>query len=88
MGELWPLIAFMVLLFVMFYFMMIRPQRKRQREHDDMVHSLRKGDKIITAGGIYGQVESVSEENVLIKVESGATMRVSLSSIASKQERK
>ena len=88
MAELWPLIAFMVLLFVMFYFLMIRPQRKRQKEHDDMVHGLRKGDKVITAGGIYGQVENVSEENVLIKVESGATMRIALSSIASKQERK
>lgn len=88
MAELWPLIAFMVLLFVMFYFLMIRPQRKRQKEHDDMVHGLRKGDKIITAGGIYGQVENVSEENVLIRVESGATMRIALSSIASKQERK
>jgi preprotein translocase subunit YajC len=87
MAELWPLIAFMVLLFVMFYFLMIRPQRKRQREHEDMVHSLRKGDKIITAGGIYGQVESVNQDNALIKVESGATIRISLSSIASKQER-
>ena len=88
MAEIWPLIAFMVLLFVMFYFLMIRPQRKRQQEHDEMVHNLRKGDKIITAGGIYGQVESVNQDNVLIKVESGTTMRIALSSIASKQERK
>lgn len=87
MADIWPLIAFMVLLFVMFYFLMIRPQRRRQKEHEEMVQSLKKGDRVITAGGIYGQVESVSHDNVLIKVESGATMRVSLGSISTKQQR-
>ena len=87
MQEIWPLIAFMVLIFVMFYFLMIRPQRRRQKEHEEMVQSLRKGDRIITAGGIYGQVESVSKDNVLIKIDSGATMRIAIGSVTAKQER-
>lgn len=78
------IIIFLVVIFVMFYFFMIRPQRKRQKEHEDLVSQLRGGDRVITAGGIYGQVESVSEDSVVLKVESGATMRVAKGSIAGK----
>ena len=78
------IIIFLVVIFVMFYFFMIRPQRKRQKEHEDLVSQLRGGDRVITAGGIYGQVESVSEDSVVLKVESGATIRVAKGSIAGK----
>jgi preprotein translocase subunit YajC len=78
------IIIFLVVIFVMFYFFMIRPQRRRQKEHEDLVTQLRGGDRVITAGGIYGQVESVSEDSVVLKVESGATMRVAKGSIAGK----
>ena len=78
------IIIFLVVIFVMFYFFMIRPQRKRQKEHEDLVTQLRGGDRVITAGGIYGQVESVSEDSVVLKVESGATIRVAKGSIAGK----
>ncbi len=75
------IIIFLVVIFVMFYFFMIRPQRKRQKEHEDLLGQLRGGDRVITAGGIYGQIESVSEDSVVLKVESGATMRVAKGSI-------
>jgi preprotein translocase subunit YajC len=78
------IIVFLVVIFVMFYFFMIKPQRKRQKEHEELVTQLRGGDRVITAGGIYGQVESVSQDSVILKVESGATIRVSKSSIAGK----
>ncbi|MGD9115945.1 MAG: preprotein translocase subunit YajC [Dehalococcoidia bacterium] len=81
------MIVFLVLIFAMFYFLMIRPQRKRQKEHQQMMEELQKGDKVITAGGIYGTIESVSEDTILIKVESGATMRVAKSSVALKREK-
>ena len=55
-----------------------------EKEHEDLVSQLRGGDRVITAGGIYGQVESVSEDSVVLKVESGATMRVAKGSIAGK----
>jgi preprotein translocase subunit YajC len=78
------IIIFLVVIFVMFYFFMIRPQRKRQKEHEDLVSQLTGGDRVITAGGIYGQVESVGEDSVVLKVESGATVRVAKGSIAGK----
>jgi len=86
-GFGWEMIIFLVLIFGVMYFLMIRPQRKRQKEHEQLVEELRKGDRVVTAGGIHGVVESLSEDSVVIKIESGATMRVSRSSVVSKQER-
>jgi preprotein translocase subunit YajC len=86
-GFGWEMIIFLVLIFAVFYFLMIRPQRKRQKEHQHMVEELRRGDRVVTAGGIFGVIESVSEDSVVIKVESGATMRVAKGSVALKQER-
>ena len=86
-GFDYSIIIFMVLIFGVFYFLMIRPQRKRQKEHQQLVEELKKGDKVITAGGIYGVIESTSEDNIVIKVESGATIRVARGSVALKRER-
>ncbi len=81
------LIIFLVLMFGLFYFLMIRPQRKRQKEHQKLVEELKRGDRVITAGGIYGVIESLSEDSIVVKVESGATIRVARGSVALKQER-
>jgi preprotein translocase subunit YajC len=78
--------VFLALLFAMFYFLIIRPQRKRQKEHQGLLDTLKRGDKIITIGGIYGQVDSISEDSIVIKVESGATVRLLKGGIAAKQE--
>jgi len=82
----WTFIIFLAFLFALMYFVLIRPQRKRQKEHQQLVEELRRGDKVITAGGIYGVIESTSEDSVVIKVESGITMRVARSSVAIKRE--
>jgi len=79
-------IIILVLIFAVFYFLMIRPQRKRQKEHQQLMEELKRGDKVITIGGIYGQIESVSEDSIVIKVESGTTIRVARGSIAGKRE--
>ncbi len=76
MTGVWPLIIILVLVFGMFYFFMIRPLRQREKQHDHMLEELQKGEMVITAGGIYGQVESIDEDTVVLKVESGATIRV------------
>lgn len=85
-GFDWTIIIFLVLIVAIFYFLMIRPQRKRQKEHQQMMEELRRGDRVVTAGGIYGTIESVSEDSVVIKVESGTTMRVAKGSVALKRE--
>jgi preprotein translocase subunit YajC len=76
----------LVFIFGVFYFLLIRPQRKRQKEHQQLMTELKKGDKVITAGGIYGVIESLSEDSIVIKVESGVTMRVARGSVALKRE--
>ena len=78
------MIGFIVLLFVMMYFLTIRPQRKRQQEHQKMMQAIQRGDRVITIGGLYGTVESINEDSVTIKVEGGTTMRFIKSAIASK----
>ena len=78
---------FLVLIFVVFYFIMIRPQRKRQKEHQELTQGLQKGDRVITAGGIYGQIESMNDESIVIKVEGGTTIRVARSSVAGQREK-
>jgi preprotein translocase subunit YajC len=57
-----------LLIFVIFYFLLIRPQQKKQKEHQAMVTNLKKGDKVITSGGVYGLVEQVGEKTVTLKV--------------------
>lgn len=86
MGSTPVMFVFLALLFAMFYFLIIRPQRKRQKEHQGLLDSLKRGDKVITIGGLYGQVDSISEDSIVIKVESGATVRLLKGGIAAKQE--
>jgi preprotein translocase subunit YajC len=84
--EQYGMIIFLVLIIAIFYFLMIRPQRKRQKEQQKMMEELKRGDRVITAGGIYGVIESISEDSIVIKVESGATMRVAKGSVAVRRE--
>jgi preprotein translocase subunit YajC len=84
--ETWGMIIFLVAIFAIMYFLMIRPRQKQQKEHEAMMAELRPGDRVIMAGGIYGQIESLGEETAIIKIESGATMKVARNSILGKQE--
>lgn len=80
-------ILFLVLIFAAMYFFMIKPQRKRQKEQQELVQELRRGDKVVTSGGIYGQIENLSQDTVVLKIESGATMKVARASVIGKQTR-
>ncbi|HEU4622281.1 MAG TPA: preprotein translocase subunit YajC [Burkholderiaceae bacterium] len=60
-----------VLMFVVLYFLMIRPQMKRQKEHKKMIDALQKGDEVITAGGVLGRVTKVSDAYVTVEVGGG-----------------
>jgi len=69
-AEANPLMSFMpfVLLMVIFYFLLIRPQQKRQRELSKMIESLKKGDKVVTSGGLIGTVVGVQADYLVIKL--------------------
>jgi len=84
--ETWWMVIFLVGIFAVMYFLMIRPRQKQQKEHEEMMKELRVGEKVIIAGGIYGQIESLGEDTVILKIESGATMRAARGSILGKQE--
>jgi len=90
MGEdglgIWGMVIFLVAIFAIMYFLMIRPRQKQQKQQEEMMSELRAGDKVIIAGGIYGQIERLGEDTVILKVESGATMKVARSSILGKEE--
>ena len=76
------------LIIVIFYFLIIRPQRKKQKETKDMLSTLRPGDKVATAGGIRGNVKHVKENTVTIKVDSNTTIEFNKSAVTSILERK
>ena len=87
MGNLTPLLIILALFIGMIYLLMIRPVRQREKQHDELVEELEKGDMVITAGGMYGQVERVNGDSVILKVESGAMVRVTKGGILSRPER-
>ena len=66
----------MALIFVVMWFFMIRPQRKQQKELEKFRNELKRGDKVITSGGIYGTVDEVKEKTVLLKVDGDVKLRV------------
>ena len=78
-----PLVTFLPLIavFVVFYFFMIRPQVKKQKELTTYRNSLKKGDKIITTGGIYGRVFEVKENIVTVEVGGDVKLRVDKSAV-------
>ncbi len=84
--SLLPFIVMVVLLFAMFYFLMIRPIRQREKKHDQIVQELEKGDIVITAGGMYGEVDRIDEDSIILKVESGAKIRVTKGGVIRREE--
>ena len=70
-----PLLA-LVLTFALMWVLLIRPQQRRMRQHQEIVSSLRPGDEIVTAGGIYGIVQSIDDETMLVEVAPGVELRV------------
>lgn len=71
----------MLLIFVVMYFFMIRPQQKKQKEIAKFRNELKKGDKIVTIGGIYGTVDEIREKYVIIVVDGDVKLRVDKSAI-------
>ena len=78
--------GFLVLLLAMFgfmYFLLIRPQRQQQRKHADLLSSLKPGDEVVTAGGIYGEVVQIDAERVMLEIDEDVRIAVARRAIAS-----
>jgi len=75
-------IVYIVVLFAILYFLMIRPQQTRQKKHQDMIRRLGVNDEVITIGGIYGTVVKVKEKSVLVRVADNVRIEFSKSAIS------
>jgi preprotein translocase subunit YajC len=72
----------LVLIFVVFYFLLIRPQQKKAKEHQQMLNDIKKGDKVITGGGLYGVVESVGTNTLVLKIAENVKIKIGKGYIA------
>lgn len=77
-GALVPLI----LMFVIFYFLLIRPQQKKQKLHREMITSLKKGDRVMTTGGLYGRITGLTDTVVTLEIAEKVRVKVGRSNIA------
>ena len=79
----------LILIFVIFYFLLIRPQQKRAKEHREMVANLRRGDQVVTAGGVKGKVTKVGDDEVEVEIAKDIKVSViksTISAVLSKTE--
>ncbi len=82
-----PIAGFLplILIFVIFYFLLIRPQQKKQKQHQAMLNSLMVGDEVVTGGGIYGKIDKIIDNNTfLIEIANGVKIKVTKNAIAAK----
>lgn len=81
-------IAPLILLFAIFYFLLIRPQQQRQKQHQAMVAAVRRGDSVVTAGGIVGRVAKVKDDGeILVEIADNVQVRVVKSTLADVRSR-
>ncbi|MCB1806549.1 MAG: preprotein translocase subunit YajC [Candidatus Competibacteraceae bacterium] len=76
-------LLFPILLIVVFYFLLIRPQTKRAKEHKQMVEAIKKGDEVVTAGGLLGRITEVGDNFLQVEVAEGVQLKVQKHSITS-----
>ena len=74
-------IIMLVVMFAIFYFLLIRPQQKRAKQHKEMVEALKTGDQIVTAGGIHGRIVAVQDDIISIEIASGVKVKVNRPSV-------
>ena len=81
MGGLLPLL----LIFLVFYFLLIRPQKKQMKEHKEMINSLRKSDEVVTSGGIHGKITALRGKEVEIQIATEVRVTVSRQAVSGKK---
>ncbi len=83
-GQGNPIMAFLplIVIFLIFYFLLIRPQQKKQKQHQEFLKALKKGDEVITSGGIIGRITAISDNIVSLEVAPNVVIRVAKSQIA------
>lgn len=85
-GSGWSSMIMIVALIAIFYFFMIAPQQKKQKKINAFRDSLKKGDKVMTAGGIYGRIREIKDNYVLLEIDSNVTIKIDKNSIYQSME--
>jgi preprotein translocase subunit YajC len=75
-------LAPMVLIFIVFWFLLIRPQQKKAKEHRAMVAALKRGDRVITNGGIHGQVSHVADDHLIVEIADGVKIKLAREAVS------
>ena len=76
--QLFPL----ALIFVIFYFLLIRPQKQKEKEHQKMLEGIDKNDEVVTSGGIHGTIVNVKEKTLILRIDENVKMEIEKSSVA------
>ncbi len=76
-------IIMLVIMFAIFYFLLIRPQQKRAKQHRELIEALKVGDNVVTAGGIHGKVVAVQDSVVTLEIATGVKIKINRASIVS-----
>ena len=82
-GAQWIQLLFLAGIFALFYFLLIRPQRKRQKEHETMVRSLKSGDEVIAGGGLLGKITAIDEQYLSLRIATGVDVKMQRVSVLS-----
>lgn len=80
-------IGLLVVMFLVFYFLLIRPQQKRQKQHEEMLKSLKRGDKVRTSSGVLGEIVEIGEHDVTLQVADRVKINILRSHIATREEK-
>jgi len=75
-------ILFLVVIFGIFYFMLIRPQQRQQKKHQEMINNLNKNDEVVTMGGIHGTIINVKEKTFVLRVDENVKIEIDKSAIS------
>ena len=81
-GDSTSFIIMMVLMFVAFYFLLIRPQQKKQKAHNELVSNLKVGDEVLTAGGILGKIVGVSDHYAVVQIGDNTEIKIQKASVS------
>ena len=81
-GNPMSLIFMIIAIFAVMYFLMIRPQQRQKRQHQDMLSQLGKGDKVVTTGGLHGTVAGIKDNSVIVKIADNVKVEVNRSAIS------
>jgi preprotein translocase subunit YajC len=79
-------LIFLAAFFAIFYFMVMMPRKKQEKKHSDLLQSLKVHDKIVTIGGLYGEVKKIKDQSLMVKIAENAEIEILKSAIAYKQE--